>query len=328
MIEATRTFADICLAVLHLLVFPGGLFALSFGLLLKGVDRRVEARMQRRIGPPLLQPWFDLAKLFTKVQIIPATAHRIVFLAAPVAAFAGILVCAALLPIPGVTAGLPHMGDLIVLLYLLPLSGMALMLGGSASSSPYSAIGASREMSMMLAYELPLLALLLAVALKIGGSTGLGAEFSLRNIVNHQLLHGQLGLEPALIPALIAWLFIVPATLGIAPFDQAEAETEILEGPLLEYSGPALAFFHMASAVKLFTVLALGIVLFFPGTLPGGPFVNLLWFAAKCLFSLLFAVTLVKAAHGRLRTDQALRLFARAPLPLAIVSMILVWLGL
>jgi NADH-quinone oxidoreductase subunit H len=325
---ASAFFTDALPALLHLCLFPGGLFALAFGLILKGVDRRAEARLQRRIGPPLRQPWYDLAKLFTKTQIIPCAAHRIAFLAAPVIALAGVLTCAALLPVPGVTSGLSDMGDLLVILYLLPLSGIALMLGGSASGSPYGAVGLSREMSLMLAYELPLSAIFLAVALKAGTATGGIAEFSLRVIVSHQSVFGQIGFDPTMIPALLAWLFVVPATLGIAPFDLAEAETEILEGPLLEYSGPALAFFQMASAVKLFLVLGLGVTLFFPGTLPGGPFVNLIWFMAKCLLGMLLAVTLVRAAHGRLRTDQALRLFTRVPTALACLSLALAWLGL
>lgn len=323
----TQLMTDVLVPVLHLLLFPGGVFALTFGLVLKGVDRRVEARLQRRIGPPLLQPWYDLAKLFTKEQIIPATAHRLAFLLAPIAAFAGVTVCVALLPVPGVTTGLPRMADLLVILYLLPLAGIALMLGGSASSSPYGAIGVSREMSMMLAYELPLLGVLLAVALKVGHGMGVAAEFSLSGIVRYQQLYGQLGVEPLMIPALAAWVFVLVASIGVLPFDQAEAETEILEGPLLEYSGPALAFFQMAAAVKLVLVLGLGVVLFFPGTLPGGPFINVIWFMLKCLVCMLVAVTLVKAAHGRLRTDQALRVFACVPVGLAAVSLVLAWLG-
>ena len=77
------------------------------------------------------------------------------------------------------------------------------------------------------------------------------------------------------------------------PFDQPEAETEILEGPLLEYSGVLLAFFHMASALKMVVALALGVVLFFPGTISDLPAVNLIWFVVKCGLFMLFALSLI-----------------------------------
>lgn len=74
---------DLLVGILHLVVFPGGLFALALGLFLKGCDRRVEARLQRRVGPPLIQPFLDLIKLSTKEVIIPTSAVRGAFLAAP-----------------------------------------------------------------------------------------------------------------------------------------------------------------------------------------------------------------------------------------------------
>ena len=158
---------DIILGVLHMCIFPGGLFALAVGLLFKGLDRRVEARLQRRVGPPLIQPLLDIAKLLTKETLIPKTAVRSVFLAAPVVGFAGMAVCAAFIPVPGVFSGLYNMGDLLVLFYLLPIPAIAIMLGGSASSSPFGAMGFSREMLMMLAYETPLLMILLTWILPI-----------------------------------------------------------------------------------------------------------------------------------------------------------------
>ena len=137
---------DLLVGILHLVVFPGGLFALALGLFLKGCDRRVEARLQRRVGPPLIQPFLDLVKLSTKEVIIPTSAVRGAFLAAPVVALGGIAMCAALLPVPGVTDGLPKMGDLLVIFYLFPIPAMAIMLAGSSSGSPYGGIGFSREM--------------------------------------------------------------------------------------------------------------------------------------------------------------------------------------
>ena len=316
---------DLFAGLAHLVLFPGGLFALVFGLALAGLDRRAEARLQRRIGPPLLQPFLDIAKLCTKEVLIPDTAQRTAFVAAPVASLAGILVCASLVPVPGVSQGLPHTADLLVIFYLFPIPAMALMLGGSASGSPYGGLGFAREMVMMLAYELPLLIVILVVALAAGN--GQGAEFSLERILALQHSEGAFGLRPALWPALLAWFCFLSATLGKVPFDVPEAETEILEGPLLEYSGPLLALFHLSAAVKTVTVLGLGVVLFFPGVLPGGVIVNLVWFLFKCVLFMLLGMTLVKAATGRFRVEQALGFFLRYPTPLALLSLALVWMG-
>ena len=312
---------DIILGVLHMCIFPGGLFALAVGLLFKGLDRRVEARLQRRVGPPLIQPLLDIAKLLTKETLIPKTAVRSVFLAAPVVGFAGMAVCAAFIPVPGVF----NMGDLLVLFYLLPIPAIAIMLGGSASSSPFGAMGFSREMLMMLAYETPLLMILLAVAMLVGKATGTGAEFSLLAIVDWQQNAGSLGLNPVMIPALLAYLIFLPGTMGVPPFDIPEAETEVLEGPLLEYGGPLLALFQIGSALKTFVVLGLGVALFFPGTISDFWIVNLIWFVFKCLVLMLLSLTLVKSATGRFRIDQAFRFYVKVPTVLALVSLVLVW---
>lgn len=322
---------DLFTGIFSLVIFPGGVFALAFGLLLKGLDRRFVARLQRRVGPPLIQPALDVLKLCTKEVLIPDVAQRTAFIAAPVAALGGIALCAAYLPIPGVSSGLPLSGDLLVLLYLFPMPAIALMLGGSASGSPYGAVGFTREMVLMLAYEVPLLLVLMTVALKAGALAGNVAEFSLDAIVNLQHLHGSFGFSWAMLPALLAWMVFLAGTTGVPPFDVPEAETELLEGPLLEYSGVLLALFNLASAIKTVVALGLGVVLFFPGSWDiGGPLgvlVNTAWFMFKCLLFMIPAMTLARARFGRFRIDQALRFFLTWPTGLAVLSLLLVWIG-
>lgn len=316
------------LAAAHMCLFPGGVFALLVGFFFKGLDRRVEARLQRRVGPPLNQPWLDVAKLLTKETLIPKTACKPAFMLAPIFGFTGMAVCAAFIPIPGVYKGLSNMGDLLVIFYLIPIPAIALMLGGSASSSPFGAIGFSREMLLMLAYETPLLMIMLAVAMIVGKSMNggeWGAEFSLLHIVAWQQANGVLGFNPIMIPAFVAYLIFLPGTMGVAPFDLPEAETEILEGPLLEYGGPLLALFQITSALKTFVLLGLGVVLFFPGVIcPWWP-VNLLWFLFKCLLLMLCSLTIVKSATGRYRIEQAFRFYLTVPTFLALCSLVLVW---
>jgi len=320
---------DTLLGILHMCIFPGGIFALVIGFFFKGLDRRVEARLQRRVGPPLIQPWLDTAKLLTKETLIPKTACSQAFLMAPVVGFAGMAVCAAFIPVPGVFDGLYNMGDLLVLFYLLPIPAIAVMMGGSASSSPFGAVGFSREMIIMLAYETPLLMILLSTAMLVGKSMNggdWGAEFSLLKIVEWQQVNGSLGFNPVMIPAFLAYLIFLPGTMGVAPFDIPEAETEVVEGPLLEYGGPLLALFNIGSALKTFVVLGLGVAMFFPGTIGDFWLLNLVWFVFKCLVLMLLSLTLVKSATGRYRIDQAFRFFILVPTMLALCSLLLVWL--
>lgn len=304
------------------LLFPGGLFALALGLALKGADRRVAARLQGRVGPPLAQPFFDLIKLGFKRTMVPETACGTVFLAAPLVGVVSMLVAVVLVPIAGLYTPDPRMGDLLVLLYLLAVPGVVLMVAGSASSSPYGSVGFSREMALMLAYEGPIVLVVAAVALRTGLAEGHWVSFSLAEIVRHQQASGANLFDPVLWPALAAFCFFYPANLGIVPFDIPEAETEVLEGPLLEYSGPALALFKVMSALKAVVVLGLGIALFFP-VAPTGILGLVIWLV-EMLILMLIGVTMVRVAVGRMRIDQAFAFFLKWPLLLALASVAVV----
>ena len=311
-------------AAFAVLIFPGGLFALALGLFLKGADRKMLARLQRRVGPPLYQPVLDIIKLLTKETLIPTTANEVAFRLAPVLGLTGVLVTAAVLPIGGVWSGISGLGDLLILLYLLPIPAMGLMLAGGASSSPYGALGFSREMCLMFAYEMPLIASFLAVAVRVGGAAG--SLLSLPAIMDYQFQHGPLLFDPVMLPAALALILFIPGTMGSGLFDIPEAEPEVIEGPLLEYSGPLLAAFHLMSAVKLVVVLELAVALLFPNPLvgaggAGGVLANLAWHICKCLVLLMVSVTCFRAATGRLRLDQGFSFFVKLTSPLALVSL-------
>ena len=303
---------------LAVLLFPGGLFALAFGLALKGLDRRLAARLQGRVGPPLAQPFFDLVKLGRKRTMVPDIASQPVFLGTPLIGAVSMLLAAALVPIPGVYTPDPLLGDLLVLLYLLAVPAVVLMIAGSASGSPFGAIGFSREMALMIAYEGPLVLVVAAVALRTG-------SFSLADIVAYQRAHGDFLFDPVMWPALAAFLAFYPANLGIVPFDIPEAETEVLEGPLLEYSGPALGLFKAMSALKAVVVLGLGVALFFPAA-PDGP-LGLLVHLAKLVVLMLVGVTFLRVSMGRMRIDQAFGFFLKWPLALSAASLAIVVLA-
>ncbi len=311
----------------HALVFPGGLFAIFFGLLLLGVDRKLYARLQRRVGPPLYQPFIDVVKLMHKEITLPRTAQQTVFRLAPLIGFAGMLTAVVLLPIVGVYPGLTGpAADLLVLLYLLVTPALSLIIGGSASSSPFSAVGISREMLITLFYEIPLLVVLVTVAMKAGAFFGEPATFSLNKILAFQLESGQsLLFDLTMVPAFLAYLCCLPAAIGTVPFDIPEAETEIVEGPVLEYSGSDLILLKMMGGLKMFVLAALGVNLFMPGPAEGIWLLLLAWFLIKCILIISLAVTLVRALTGRMRLEQAARFYLTIPAGLALVSLLIAY---
>lgn len=313
---------DTLLLLFAVLVFPGGLFAVALGLILKGCERRTVARLQRRVGPPLMQPFFDVLKLLRKRTMVPDTANAAVFLLVPLLGIASMGVAAAMIPIGGFYDPSPALGDLLVLFYLLSVPAVMLMLAGSASGSPFGAIGFSREMAIMLAYEGPILLVVVSVALRTGAALGQPICLSLSEIVRYQQDHGAFLLDPWMWPALLTYLTFIPANLGISPFDIPEAESEVLEGPLIEYSGAPLGLLKLTSALKAVVVIGLGIALFFPNG-PGG-IAGLAVFALKCLAVTVCGVAVLKTAMGRMRIDQAVLFYLKWPELLGIASLALV----
>ena len=116
----------------YILIFPGFLFCFLVGMLLCGIDRKLVARMQKRVGPPILQPMYDFFKLCGKETIVPAAASKTTFMAAPLIGLAALVVIQLFIPVFGFTA-FSGVADIIVILYLLLIPAMSSMLGGAAS---------------------------------------------------------------------------------------------------------------------------------------------------------------------------------------------------
>ena len=308
----------------YVLVFPGVLFCFVAGTLINGIDRKVYAKMQKRIGPPILQPFYDFMKLMGKETIIPAEANKPVFLGAPVVGFVALVTVALFLPVFGAPAFSGN-ADVIVIIYLLTIPAVALILGGAASGSPYAGVGISREMVTILSYELPLILVLLAVGRKAGME---GVTFSMDTITAFQQLNGAMITHWSMIPAAIAMLLVIPCEVGCHPFDVAEAETEICEGALVEYSGAPLAMFKLNYYVKQFIVSALFCSLFLGGAGSGIIALDSLFFFVKCLAVTLVSMTLVRAVTARLRVEQVFKFYWTVVAGLALVSLLLAWFGL
>ncbi len=311
----------------YILIFPGFLFCFLCGMLLVGIDRKLVARMQKRVGPPILQPFYDFFKLCGKETIIPAQASKTTFLIAPLVGLAALVVIQLFIPIRGFSA-FSGTADIIVILYLLLIPALAAILGAAASGSPYAGIGLSREMVTVIACELPLVLILLAIARTVGNAIDGRLCFSLGAIAEYQVENGSLILKLSMIPAAIAFLMVIPGETGNHPFDSAEAETEICEGMLAEYSGAPLAVYKLSHAVKMLTLTSLFVALFLGGVGTGITVVDGVIVFALCVVITAIFISLVHAVTARLKIEQIFKYYWTVVSGLALVSVVLAWYGL
>ncbi len=311
----------------YILVFPGFLFCFVCGMLLCGIDRKLVAKMQKRVGPPILQPFYDFFKLCGKETIVPAAASKTVFLAAPLVGLAALVVIQMFIPVFNFSA-FSGMADIIVILYLLLIPALATILGGAASGSPYAGVGLSREMVTIISCELPLVLVLLAVGKTVGNAMGTGLSFSFSDIAAYQAANGSLILKVSMIPAAAAMLMIIPGETGNHPFDAAEAETEICEGLLAEYSGAPLGVFKLSHAVKMLTLTSMFVALFLGGIGTGIVVVDALIMFALCVVITAVSISLVHAVTARLKIEQIFKYYWTVVSALALLSLVLAWYGL
>ena len=318
---------DTVIKLVYILIFPGLLFSSVFGLWLAGIDRKVLARMQKRVGPPIMQPTYDFFKLMGKETIVPDNAARLTFMLAPYVGLASIVVTILFIPIAGIQA-FGGVADIVVILYLLTIPSLSIIFGGSASGSPFAGVGVSRTMVSIIAYELPLILILLTVGKLAGRGFDMGITFSLEKIYSYQVANGPNLFHLSMIPAAVAMLFVIPCEVGQQPFDVGEAETEICEGPLVEYSGAPLAIFKLSHAVKMFVMTALFTALFLGGITTGMIWLDVIIFLAICAAATLLCMTLAHAITARLKVEQLLKFFWTVVSGLALASLILVWIGI
>jgi len=306
-------------------------FAVLLGLSFKGIDRKIAAHMQSRIGPPLRQPFWDVGKLMMKESVVPENAVSWLFNIAPVVCLASSITLLLYIPIAGYDPLLHGHGDLILVLYLLTIPALSMVAGGFASGSPYATIGAQREMVTMMSYEFPLVVAAISIAWKMSDAFK-GDIFTLSFISSHPIWDsvGLLGIA-GLILILIAIVIILPAELSKIPFDVAEAETEIAGGLLVEYSGRNLAMFYLADGVKTFALSSLVVAIFFPynlsqffalGSIPSFA-VDFLFFLLKVSLVMLFAVTLIRVGVARLRITQVVSTYWVTVTLIALLGLVL-----
>ncbi len=300
------------LALFKILIFPGFLFLLAYGLCLEYLDRKIYARLQNRVGPPWYQPLADFLKLIGKETIIPSGANKGMFQTLPLISLAAVAAAFVYVPVTGKTSSFSFEGDLIILLYLITVPALVAFLAGWYSRNVYATIGSVRTLTQMFSYEVPLFVALLAPAL-IAGSWSVSeisayyAEHPLYILLN--------------IPAFVVALISSQGKLERAPFDAPEAETEIVSGAFVEYSGKLLAIFKAANDCELVLVAAVIAAIFLP-FVTDIFLVNLLLFFVKTIF-ILALLSLMRSAMARLRLDQVVSFYWKYMMPLAVAQIIL-----
>lgn len=298
--------------LISLLIFPGGLFLLLYGLLYEWIDRKLVARFQNRIGPRWFQPLADVFKLLAKEEVIPTDVNRALFLALPVAALAAALTAALYVPMAGLKPAYSFRGDLIVTLYLLSMMTLCIGLAGANTVNRFSLMGATRTLTQLFSYEAPFLLALLGPAMVSGtwtiGEINAGAQQGLWFIVS----------QP--IGFLIALIGLM-GKLELPPFDAPEAETEIVAGAFTEYSGRGYSLFRIGKNVELVIGLTL-VAAFYLGGIA-----NPLEFLWKTLLLLLVTAAL-QSLFARLRIDQTVGMWWRAGAILGVVQLLVIIVGI
>ena len=294
------------------LIFPGFLFAAIMGMLACWVDRKVTARIQYRVGPPWYQNFADTFKLLGKEIIIPAQ-KTLVFLLAPLAGLIAASVVASLLGQVLLNRESLFVADLIVVIYLLAIPAISLIIGAFSSANPLASVGGSREMKMVLAYELPFILAVSIVIIKAGG-------IGIIDIISYQQSEGSIAMSASGVIGFLVALLCMQAKLGLVPFDASEAEQEIMAGTVIEYSGLPLAMFRLTRFI-LFYALPLFLIILFLGAS-----IDIFSLVYKYIL-ILIGITLIRNTNPRLRIDQAIRFFWFILTPLAALGVALAFLG-
>jgi NADH-quinone oxidoreductase subunit H len=302
------------------------------------VERKGAARFQRRPGPTevgyagLLQPIADAAKLLSKQVLIPPTADSLLFRAAPAMVLAPGMMCLATIPFSTLIGARDLNLGLIMVFAFGSINVMAVMLGGWASRNKYAIISAARVVSQNVAYEIPMLLVVITILMITG-------TMNLREIVDQQagaIWHWNifnLTANPLMPVTFVIFFICMLAETNRAPFDMAEAESELVAGAFTEYAGMGFGVFFMAEYANVLVGCSLATVLFLGGWQNGimawpadRPWLSTLgglaFFCVK-LYALIFTVVWVRWTFPRTQFYKLLNLSWKILIPISLCTLLL-----
>jgi NADH-quinone oxidoreductase subunit H len=325
---------DVVLELFKFLIFPGAFFILLWTVFLSWWDRKAYAKMQNRIGPPLLwipQPLLDIIKLLAKEDITPREVDRYGFILAPAALLLVAFTTAFFVPIHNNFGLVSFEGDVFVLIFLLAVFGACVLLMGWFSNNPYTTVGGGRAAAQELAFEIPL-------GLALAGPIILTGKFRISEI-SATMYERVVDYPAAIIPLAILFgiaLLSATAILEKVPFDTPLDEMSIVGGWTAEYSGRKYAFITVAELVLEFTLAGIIAALFFGGVpadmvgdfndkiigdLRGIHIVSTILFIIKTVVVVLL-ISLIRGLHGRVRIDQMMKMFWQWLIPLSLLCVV------
>ncbi|MGD9973781.1 MAG: NADH-quinone oxidoreductase subunit NuoH [Desulfatirhabdiaceae bacterium] len=295
-------------------------FVGALGLVMVYVERKVAGFIQRRPGPfevgphGILQSFADAGKLISKQLVSPMGADKLLFWLAPILSLGSVVVCFLPIPFGPILTGMEVNLGLVLVLTFSGLNTLALCLAGWGSNNKYSLLGSARAVSQSVAYEIPLLLAVLAIAFQTG-------SLNLSTIVESQaqsLLSWNVFCQP-----LAFFIFFISgiAETNRAPFDLPEAESELTAGFHTEYSGMGFGLFFLAEYSYMAVICAVATALFLGGW--GAPFFpGHWWFMAK-LSGLLFVMVWFRWTFPRVRFDQLLNICWKWLIPLGLINLVI-----
>jgi len=306
--------------IIEIILSP--LIALFTGIFFLGLARKIMARIHWRYGPPIYQPIIDIIRLFSQ----KAMSHGFIFEMGLILSLAGSILVILFLPI-GTMCPLSTGGGLLVILYVMLLGPLGIALSGGEAANPNTSIGISRKFILALCYEVPLLLILLTVMTHYN-------TISIIKIVERQSINGwSFGSLPLLLSG-ISYVLILPAILGIRPFEVVGAAQEISSGPQAEYGGKYLAFNTIEHGLNEFIGIALFVNLFLGGGDLFGVFsritntvfgniVGIIVFLLKMIIVFVMGL-FINAVFPRFRIEQAIKYLWIWPTLLAFIGLIIV----
>ncbi|MEN6408871.1 MAG: NADH-quinone oxidoreductase subunit NuoH [Anaerolineaceae bacterium] len=282
------------------------LLAMFFCLFLIWYERKVLGRVQDRLGPNRLGPWgiiqpiADMLKIFTKEYITPQGADKVIYNLAPILSVAAVLLIWAVVPFQRGVYGADLNVGVLYIMAVGSIGALAVLMAGWSSNNKYAVLGAIRSVAQLISYEVPMtLSLLVPVMLS--------HSMSMNDIVASQDVWFVVTVPFA------AFIFFVStiAEVGRSPFDLLEAESELVAGYNVEYSGLKFGMFYVAEFLHSFTVAMLFSVIFLGGWRgPGAESVPILGFVYLFIktMAVYFLSVLIRGSLPRFRIDQMINL--------------------